>query len=164
MRFNPPPISEHRLNRYHRWMLLWLTWLAAFLREARAFAPISMQATAIAHRWLDRIELLLTNIVLIRAAPHVRFIAPPKHSPRRRTQTQSRRAILGAAIRRALRPRDLNQRIAALSQNVDTLVARLLKRLPHGLTRRRPHHTCPELRGVTCVVAYADAAFSFDTS
>ena len=41
------------------WMLLWLTWFAAFLQQARAFAPFSAQATAIAHQWLDRIERLM---------------------------------------------------------------------------------------------------------
>jgi hypothetical protein len=164
MRFNAPPMSEHRLNRYHRWMLLWLTWFAAFLREARACAPFSAQATAIAHRWLDRIERLLTSIVLLRAAPHVRLNNTPKHSPRRRNDTQMLRAAIGGVMRRALRSKDLNQRIAALSQNVDALVARLLKRLPRGLTRRRPYHARPEPRGIAHIIAYAEAALSPDTS
>jgi hypothetical protein len=164
MRFNAPPISQHRLHRYHRWMLLWLTWFAAFLQQARAFAPFSAQATAIAHQWLDRIERLLTNIILIRAAPHVRVMTPPKHSPRRRRETQMRRAVMGSALRRALRSKDLNQRIAALSQDVDALVARLLKRLPRGLTRRRPHHTRREPRSVACAVTCAEAALAPNTS
>jgi hypothetical protein len=164
MRVSAPPISEHRLNRYHRWMLLWLTWFAAFLREARAFAPFSAQATAIAHRWLDRIERLLVNIVLLRAAPHVRLNNTPKHSPRRKTETHMLRAVIGSAMRRALRSKDLNQRIAALSQDVDVLVARLLKRLPRGLTRRRPHQTRPEPRRIARAIAYAEAALSPDTS
>src|SRR5690606_41962400 len=70
MRLNAPPISELRLQRYHRWMLLWLTWLAAFLAEVSAFAPLSRQATQIAHQWLDRAERLLIDIVLLRAAAH----------------------------------------------------------------------------------------------
>jgi hypothetical protein len=145
-------------------MLLWLTWFAAFLKQARAFAPLSAQATAIAHRWLDRIERLLSSIVMLRAAPHVRTNTPPKHSSRRRIETQMRRAIIGSAMRRALRSKDLNQRIAALSQDVGILVARLLKRLPRGLTRRRPHHPRPELRGVACAATCAEAALSPDTS
>ena len=43
-----------------------------------------------------------------------------------------------STLRRALRPKDLRQRIEALTQSIDALVARLLKRLPRGLTRRRP--------------------------
>jgi len=164
MRVNAPPISEHRLNRYHRWMLLWLTWFAAFLKQARAFAPFSAQAVAIAHRWLDRIERLLVSVVLLRAAPHVRPTGAPKHSSRRRTETHLQRAIIGSAMRRALRAKDLTQRIAALSQDVDGLVARLLKRLPRGLTRRRPHHTRPEPRGTARAAAYAEPVLSPNTS
>jgi hypothetical protein len=164
MRFNAPPISEHRLHRYHRWMLLWLSWFAAFLEQARAFAPFPAQAIAIAHRWLDPIERLLINIVTLRAAPHVRGNIPARHSPRRRNDTQMLRAIIGSAMRRALRSKDLNQRIAALSLDVDVLVARLLKRLPCGLTRRRPHHARPEPRGIARVCARAEAEFAPDTS
>ncbi|QGZ95117.1 hypothetical protein [Terricaulis silvestris] len=164
MRFNAPPISEHRLNRYHRWMLLWLTWFAAFLKNARAFAPFSAEATAIAHQWLDRIERLLTNIVLLRAAPHVRVMNAPRHSSRRRIETHMRRAIFGSAMRRTLRSNDLNQRIAALSQDVGVLVQCLLKRLPRGLTRRRPHRVCPEARGVARAIADAEAALAPNTS
>jgi hypothetical protein len=164
MRFNAPPISEHRLNRHHRWMLLWLTWFAAFLGEARAFAPFSAEATAIARRWLDRIERLLVSIILLRAAPRVRGNIPSKHSPRRRIETHMRRAIIGSAMRRNLRSKNLNQRIAALSRDVDALVARLLKRLPRGLTRRRPHHMRPESHSAACAVACAEAALSPDTS
>jgi hypothetical protein len=164
MRVSAPPISEHRLNRYHRWVLLWLTWFAAFLSEARAVAPFSAEATTIARRWLDRIERLLLSIVILRAAPHVRATGAPKHSPRRRTDTQWRRAVIGSAMRRALRSKDLIQRIAALSQNVDALVQRLLKRLPRGLTRRRPHRTRPEPRHTACAIRCCEAALSADTS
>jgi hypothetical protein len=164
MRFNAPPISQHRLHRHHRWMLLWLIWFAAFLKKARAFAPFSAQATAIAQRWLDRIERLLTAIVMLRAAPHVRSTNTTKHASRCKIETHIVRAVIGSAMRRALRSKDLTQRIAALSQDVDVLVARLLKRLPRGLTRRRPHHTRPEARGVARAIAHAEAALAPDTS
>jgi hypothetical protein len=145
-------------------MLLWLTWFAAFLRETRAFAPFSAQAEAIAHHWLNRIERLLTSIVMLRAAPHVRTITPLRHSSRRRTDTHMRRAVIGSALRRALRAKDLNQRIAALTQDVGALVARLLKRLPRGLTRRRPHHARREARPIVGASAYAEAVLGADTS
>jgi hypothetical protein len=164
MRFNAPPISEHRLHRYHRWMLLWLRWCAAFLTEARAFASFSDQAEAIAHQWLGRIERLLIKIIIIRAAPHVRPTGAPKHSVRRRTETHFFRAVIGSAMRRALRSKNLNRRIAALSQDVDALVARLLKRLPRGLTRRRPHHARPEARLMVRAIVCAEAALPVDTS
>lgn len=128
-------------------MLLWLKWFAAFLTRAEAFAPFSQQATAIAHQWLNHIERILVSIVALRAAPHVRVTNTPKHHTRPRTEQQLLRAVIGSAMRRSLRPKDLRQRIAALSQNIDGLVARLLKRLPRGLTRRRPIRACPEMRG-----------------
>jgi hypothetical protein len=164
MRVNAPPISEHRLSRYHRWMLLWLTWFAAFLKEARAFAPFSAQTTAIAHHWLDRIERLLITIVIIRAASLVRPTGAPKHSARRLAETHFFRAVIGSAMRRALRSKDLNKRIAALSQDVGALVQHLLKRLPRGLTRRRPHHARREPRAIAPRIVHPAAALSADTS
>jgi hypothetical protein len=164
MRFNAPPITEHRLQRAQRWMLLWLKWFAAFLREARAVAPFSDQAATVAHQWLGRIERLLISIILLRAAPRVRGNIPPQHSPRRRIETHMRRAIIGSGMRRALRSKDLHQRIAALSQDVDALVARLLKRLPRGLTRRRPHRTRREGRPIAPAIAHAEAVLAADTS
>jgi hypothetical protein len=164
MRLNAPPISEHRLQRYQRWMLLWLKWFATFLTQARAFAPFSDQAAAISHQWLDRIQHVLISIVILRTAPHVRVTNTPKHSARRRTETQLLRAIVGSAMRRDLRSKDLQQRIAALSQDVDVLVTRLIKRLPRGLTRRRPHRTRPEARPIARAISYAEAALVADTS
>jgi hypothetical protein len=164
MRFNAPPISEHRIHRRHRWMLLWLAWFAAFLKQARAFAPFSAQAEAIAHQCLNRIERLVVSIIMLRAAPRVRFITSLRHSSHRRVETHMRRAIIGSALRRALRSKDLNQRIAALSQEVGALVARLLKRLPRGLTRRRPHHARPEPRGIAQTIAHGEVALTADTS
>ena len=49
-------------------------------------------------------------------------------------------------MRRSLRSRSLEQRIAALSQNLEALVTRLVRRLPRGLTRRRPICAHPELQ------------------
>jgi hypothetical protein len=164
MRFNAPPITEHRLQRYQRRVLLWLKWFAAFLREARAFAPFSDQAATIAHQWLDRIERILTSMVMLRAAPYMRFNNTPKHSARRRVETHMRRAIIGSAMRHALRSKDLTQRIAALSQDIDALVARLLERLPRGLTRRRPHRTRREAGPIARAIAYAEAVIAADTS
>jgi hypothetical protein len=141
MRFNAPLMSRHRLNRYHRWMLLWLKWFTAFLKCARALAPFSNQAAVIAHQWLRQLEWVLVGIAIIRAAPRMRLVRMSRHLAHRATTTHARRAIVGSAMRRALRSRDLDQRIAALSQDIDALVARLIKRLPCGLTRRCPHPT-----------------------
>jgi hypothetical protein len=146
MRSNAPAITELRIQRFHRWALLWLKWFASFLNAASANAPLSKQATAIGHQWLDRIEALVANVILVRAAARLRPMQPPKHAAHRRIGAHLKRAIIGSAMRQSLRPRRLDQRIAALSQNIESLVARLLKRLPRGLTRRRPIRTRPEMR------------------
>ncbi|MBI3437167.1 MAG: hypothetical protein HY054_00655 [Proteobacteria bacterium] len=138
MRFIAEPISRHRLSRFHRWAMLWLAWFAAFLEQAGAIAPLSRQAEAIGHVWLNGIERVVLSIVMLRAAPSVRALrARPIHSARRRKDASLRRAVISAALRRTLRPKTLQARIKALSQNLDHLVARLVKRLPRGLTRRR---------------------------
>ncbi|MFZ2030902.1 MAG: hypothetical protein WAU68_11375 [Vitreimonas sp.] len=165
MRFVAEPISDLRLQRFHRWAMLWLKWLVSFLDGAGAFAPISEQAGAIGHRWLDDIERIILNIVMLRAAPSVRRNQPHKGvSRRRRNDAAVRRAIVGSHLRRALRRKNLHQRIEALSQSVAALVARLLRRLPHGLTRRRPIVAAPELRAADARTSLFGPARAADTS
>lgn len=164
MRFKRPIVSNLRLQRLHRWALLWLTWFAAFLDQAAAFAPFTRQATDAAHQWLDKIERLVIAIVLFRATAAIRLIGKPKHSSRRCNETQLRRAVVGSALRRALKRKSLRQRIAALSQNLDKLVARLVRRLPRGLTRRRPFIARPEPRVLALALAEAAIVLSDDTS
>jgi hypothetical protein len=85
-------------------------------------------------------------------------------SEHRRKDAALRRAIIGSALRRALRPKDLRQRIAALTQSIDPLVARLLKRLPRGLTRRRPSITTPKQGAADAQSALPAPALGADTS
>ncbi|MFT3728259.1 MAG: hypothetical protein QM759_10595 [Terricaulis sp.] len=143
MRVVAEPIPHLRLQRYHRWAMLWLTWFAAFLEAAADFAPLSKAAHALAHRWLDYVEALIVRIVMLRAAPRLRVLkrrAFAAVAPR----AGFFRAYAGSRMRRALRSRDLRARMAALRQNIDGLVALLLRRLPCGLTRRRPILPRPE--------------------
>jgi hypothetical protein len=150
MRFVPEPISKLRLTRFHRWAMLWLKWFAAFLDAAEAFAPLAEQAERLAHRWLDGIERVIVAIVILHAMPHVRRSNERKGvAEHRRKETSLSRAIIGSALRRALRPKDLRQRIRALAQNIDGLVARVLRRLPYGLTRRRPILARREMRAIS---------------
>jgi hypothetical protein len=139
MRFVAEPFTEHRLQRFHRWAMLWLAWFAAFLESASLFAPISAQAEAIGHRWLDRIERMIMAIVMLRAVPRVRRVTARRGVAEHRHRERAlARAVVGSALRRAIRSKHLRERIARLQQNIDTLVARLLRRVPRGLTRRRP--------------------------
>ncbi len=166
MRFVAEPISNLRLQRFHRWAMLWLKWFAAFLKAAGALAPLSRQAQSIGHHWLDRIERIILAIIMLRAAPRVRRVK--SHRPfavHRLKQRALPRAVIGSAMRRSLRPNDLRRRIdALLGVNISVLVARLLKRLPRGLTRRRPIITTPE-RSVSYALAILLApALCADTS
>jgi hypothetical protein len=155
MRFVAQPISDLRLQRFHRWALLWLSWFAGFLDAAGSFAPLSLQAERIAHHWLDRIERVLLAIVMLRAVPHVRMPRTHRaHAQHRLIQSALSRAVIGAKVRRAIRPKNLRQRIETLRRaDLNALVARLLKRLPRGLTRRRPIRTAPEQGGVHALSA-----------
>ncbi|MBY0563491.1 MAG: hypothetical protein K2P58_04815 [Hyphomonadaceae bacterium] len=143
MRFDAPAISHHRLQRFHRWAMLWLRWFTAFLDVATQFAPLSRQAQRIAHGWLDFIETLITNIVLIRAAKRVRPLLRRHYGPQRQL-CPKRRAILGLRLRRALHLGDLRMRIAALRQSIEDLIDRVARRLPRGLTRLRGPRALPE--------------------
>ena len=139
MRFVAEPFTHHRLQRIHRWAMLWLKWFAVFLDAAAGFAPLSKQAQTIGHSWLDRIERIVMAIVMLRAVRHVRRVIPRKGvAEHRRKESALTRAVIGSAMRRSLRSRDLRERIRRLTEDVDTLVARLLRRRPRGLTRRRP--------------------------
>ena len=139
MRFVAEPISDLRLTRFHRWAMLWLKWFAAFLEAAGGFAPLSRQAQTIGHSWLDRIERVVMAIVMLRAVRHVRRVQPRKGvAAHRRKEAALARAIVGSALRRSLRSKDLRERISRLTQGIERLVTSLLRRLPRGLTRRRP--------------------------
>ena len=145
--------------------MLWLQWFVAFLDAIAVSGPLSRQAHAVAHAWLDRVECLLARIIVIRAAAHVRPIPPRAgiHEHKRRDHGFMR-AVLGAELRRALRSRDLHHRIAALRQDIAPLVARLVRRLPRGLTRRRPVLLSCAPRSAPAVTACSDAPRVADTS
>jgi hypothetical protein len=138
MRFNASTQSTQRFTRLHRWAMLWLRWLRALIDGIEAVMPLSAQALSFAHKRLDRIERVVVSLALLRATPRVRRSAGQRgfHAPRR--DAGFMRALLGVRVRRALRSKDLRTRIAALAQGAGALAARLLKRLPCGLTRLRP--------------------------
>ena len=107
MRFKRPSISNLRLQRLHRWALLWLTWFVAQIDKAVAHAVLTQDLRAAAHRWLDTIERVIVGIVVIQAAQRIR-----RRPQRMRRFSEyinarpTRRTILGARLRRDLRPKD----------------------------------------------------------
>lgn len=162
MKFTRPPITTQRLQRYHRWALLWLTWFAAFLEAASAYNPLSRQAEALAHAWLDKFERLITNIIMLKAAERVRFLPPSRrHAKHTIKQRALRRAVLGVKLRRALRRHDVRERALALRQDIAPLITALARRLPRGLTRRAPARTVVRnAASLSVLIAAATAHFS----
>lgn len=145
--------------------MLWLKWFAAFLEGAVVFAPLSKQAHTIGHQWLDRIERSVMAIVMLRAVRRVRRINPRKGvAEHRRKESALARAVVGSALRRSLRSKDLRERIERRTQSIDALVARLLRRLPRGLTRRRPIKARREVRTLNLCDACALFPLLSDTS
>ena len=145
-------------------VLLWLKWVASFLSYARGFAPLSRSATIIAHHWLDGVERALFRVILCRIALRIRTIPKLRHAAQARIETHFMRALIGSRMRRAFRSCDLNQRIAALSQDVGGLVSQVLKRIPRGFTRRRPCRAHPEPRPGARATLGAAAACAANTS
>ena len=162
MRLVAEPISDLRLQRFHRWAMLWLKWFVSFLDAAGVFAPFSMQAQSVGHSWLDRIERIVMAIVMLRAVRYVRRINPRKGvAEHRRKDSALARAVVGSSLRRSLRSKDLRERIERLAQSIDTFVAR---RLPRSLTRRRPIKARRELRTLNLCDACAPFSLLSDTS
>lgn len=143
---------------------MWLQWFAAFLDAAAAYNPLSRQAEALAHAWLDKFERLITNIIMLRAAERVRFRPPGRGRAQHPLKERAvRRAVLGVKLRRALRRHDAQERAAALRQDIAPLIAALARRLPRGLTRRAPVRTAPRA-DETLARALLEAAAHFADS
>jgi hypothetical protein len=164
MRLTRPAISNQRLQQIHCWALLWLVWFAAQIDEAVAHEMLTQNLRAAAHRWLDTIERVIVGIIVIQLAQRIR-----RRPQRRRRFSEcinarpTMRTILGARLRRDLRPKDLHARIVALRQDIDVFVAKLLRRLPCGLTRRAIVMR-PEARALQIARIEGVLAASFNTS
>ena len=145
----PPPLTEHRCSRLLAWGRLLLTWVWAF-KFAQILGPISER-----HLWaralyvdLDKVAVMVSNIILLHAFAKLKSRGDGRpftlrdHSANgfaRRTRVRNiRRAYYGAWLRHRLNHRDPLQRfiriVTALDQ-VDTLAARVARRITNGLTR-----------------------------
>jgi hypothetical protein len=154
-------ITRHRLSRLHRWAMLWLAWFAEFLEGAADFGPLSKQAQAVAHTWLDAVEKRIFVIIIARAAPH--FRAQPRRAYKHH-RAGIRRAFMGSRLRRALRSKDICTRALKLAQDLDALVAMHRRRVARGLTRLMAKLTRPEQPPLALVSAPQSAPAVADTS
>lgn len=108
---------------------------------------------------------MLADIILIRAAAHLRPTPTRKGVAEHvRREHGLLRAALGGTLRRALRSRDLRARVAALRQDITPLVARIVRRAPRGLTRRRPILPTWARRDAPAATACGISSVDADTS
>lgn len=163
MRSDASITTAQSTQRLGRWVAFWLRWIALVLAAAERLGPLPAPARALAHGWLDRIERSLMSIVIVRAAARMRKPNRQGRPRLRRGRGHVRRAIAGLVLRRALRSRDWRERIAALSRDVESLVAQVLRRLPCGPTRlcaiaARPEARPHALAMQACMAAFADSS------
>lgn len=137
MHFKPPAISARRLERTLCAALAWLADLAELAEAFAGLASMPREAQRLAHGVVDYFERIICAVAILRAAAHVRFLPRHRRAPLARRGGLVR-AILGSALRRRLRHRSLRTRIQALRLGAVGLAERIAKRLPRGLTRRRP--------------------------
>jgi hypothetical protein len=162
MRYNPIHRPQ-RLARKHRWAMLWLRWFVAMLDFLEAFCPISKQARAIGHEWLDTIEMHIVRIIWMRAAPHVDSVVWTLYGPRQR-RPGLHRIITGSRLRKRLRDKDLRTRVAKLAQDLTPLIALHLRRGRRGLTRLLAIRTRPQPAALLAPSPCAPPAPIADTS
>ena len=141
MRIAPtPPLSNHRLARLTAWARLWLVWFVGVcLTHFGADAPQSWRRGA--RRQLGKAARMVAQLIFLHAAARVGPLPRRAiHRHGRRKQAGGARAIIGAALRRALRGKDLPSRLASiltLMRDSEHHIAKLARRLARGLTRLR---------------------------
>lgn len=110
-----PPLLDHRVARVVTWATLWLIWAGAVLaglscgfRKSRTFEA--------QHYRMKLVTRFVLGLLVFRALPLVRSInrAPRAYGPNARRRV-SRRAHVGAALRKQFRAPNLLARIAKLS-------------------------------------------------
>ncbi|WP_395646346.1 hypothetical protein [Terricaulis sp.] len=151
-------VSDRTLTRLTLWALLWLAQILSWVAFEEGPGKSFIEAQ------LRRIARAVESIILIRVLKRWRMRRRPRPWLPARPDAW-RRAAVGSALRRALRGRDIDARLIALSTalaNLDRWVAQLMRRLRHGLSRRAPERASA---GETPALADAFAsALCADTS
>lgn len=157
-----PRLSPHRQSRLIAWALAMLLWLRSVLNISRRH--LRQRG---AFFTLDRLARLITNLIVIRAAE-----IAGNRTPRRRLfrdrgvdlrRRHFRRSVIGARLRRALKHRDFDTRIAILIRalrDLEPLAARLAKRMRRRNTKLWaivPRPVAAEALAAAAVTAHAAA-------
>lgn len=131
--------TKHRVDRLNVWARLWLVWFvgfcASFWRDDRTQA-----------RDVARAARTVASLVILNAVE--RMPAPPRANNRHGRLNPARmRGVVGSNLRRALQGRDWRARLMAIltvMRDLDTHVAKLVRRLHRGMTRLRVIDPKPE--------------------
>ncbi|WP_395645606.1 hypothetical protein [Terricaulis sp.] len=161
-------LSPHRRARLIAWALAMLAWVHAVFFDGRIMSRRRLRQRG-GFLSLDYIARVVTQLIILRAAElarlHRRRLAFHRHGADLRPR-HLRRSAIGARIRRALRHRDLGQRIARLSaalHALDAWAAHFAKRLARRLTKMWAIAACAGPRAVL-VAGAAPAPCVADTS
>jgi hypothetical protein len=139
------------------WARLVLVWVSG------VFAGLVGETS---RRCLDGVALMVGELVFLHAAARVRPRATGMHR-HGRLHAISTRAIVGAALRRALRGKDFAARLFAIlsvMRDAEQHIAKLARRLARGLTRLRVLAPSPEPGPLAAPAPLALAAAYADTS
>ena len=136
-----PYFTEHRRKRLTLWALTVLGWLAAVLFGDRDASHRHL-AQRLHHICLDQLSRVVYALLVTRAIQLMKVRIPHrvqywKHG-RSLLRPHFRRSLLGARLRRALKHKDLPERIARLTEflrDLDTHARHLAQRLRGKLRR-----------------------------
>lgn len=153
-------LTRHRHRRLVLWTLAMLAWIASIvLGGMRTDARRLRQRGDVSLDWLRR---WVMKLVVVRAGEIARPRARRPRFWRGRDQRRSHlfRALIGSAFRRALRHRDIAERVRRMThvlRNLDAYADRIAKRMRRRLTRLWPIAARP-----APATALADAALPRD--
>jgi hypothetical protein len=126
--------NAHRLTRLVTWLQLWLAWAVG------AFGVWMAEGERPSRRNLDKIARFACHLVVFHACAHVRGCWRRSQHRHGRLKPLTRRVIIGARLRKAVRGRDFAQRLLAilsLVRDMERHIAQTAARLRAGFSRLR---------------------------
>ena len=161
-----PRLSAHRQTRLIAWALAMLLWLRTVLSGVRIMSRRQRRQRGGCFS-LDHLARLIANLIVIRAAAIAGHRDARDPLLRDRgvdlRRRHFRRSVIGAHLRRALKHRDFETRIAILMRalrDLEPLAARLAKRMRRRNTKLWaivPRPVAAEALAAAAVTAHAAA-------
>lgn len=143
MRSSLPITQRDLVAATLRARLALLRWTPPLFALFAGFAPLERSLATWLGAKLKRMQFVFKALVTLRAASHLARPRPSPAGPPAAPRPAWKRALFGARLRRALRGKGPQGRLAALirfAEAAERLIARQARRLRNGLTRRRGGH------------------------